>query len=72
MSKILYSILIFALILYIDGIEVLISKDKKKIAAYCSIFFTVVILSMLLIMDIKIPNILEPVENFIVSSFGTH
>lgn len=70
MDRILFIILIFMLTVYVDGIDVFKSKDSKKIAVYSSIFFTAATLCLLILMDIKIPNPMEAVQTFIISTFG--
>jgi branched-subunit amino acid transport protein AzlD len=58
------------MIAYVDGSEVFKSKNTKKIVIYLSISLTAGILGLLLIMDVKIPNPMEPVQALIVSIFG--
>lgn len=70
MIKILLFTLALILIALIDGGKVFKSKDIKKISVYSSIFFTAAILCLLILMDVKIPNPLEPVKDIIVSIFG--
>lgn len=69
MVKFLFSLFVLIIFAVIDGKDVFDSKDVKKIITYTLVFLFGTVLNLLIIMEVKMPNPLEPIKNFIVSVF---